>query len=236
MVPALATLALLGQLAAPAVATSSDAPWRPSCDGVIRTLDWTDSRGALHPQWRVRKLDGSTRYHAVPSAHGSYLLARAENAASGLYCETEDLDPRGVSLCWGWRADRFPAEENLRERGGDDRAAAVTVVFRESLLPWRARAIFYVWSAHLPPGTVLANPYASGVKMIVLRRGEPGEWHHEHRDLARDYRRVFGEEPERIRALGVLTDADNTGGAAAASYGPLRLVVAPGGPPQGAVD
>jgi hypothetical protein len=166
----------------------------------------------------------------VASSHGAYLLARAEDAASGLYYETGGINPGGTVLCWGWRADRFPRRENLRERGGDDRAAAVTVVFRESLLPWRARAIFYVWSATLPEGTVLANPYAPGVKMIVLRSGAAGEWRHEHRDLAADYRRVFDEEPEPVLAVGVLTDADNTGGAAAASYGPLRLLASPAAP------
>jgi hypothetical protein len=41
------------------------------------------------------------------------------------------------------------------------------------------------------------------------------------RNVYDDYQRVFGEEPGRITAIGIMTDTDNTGANVHACYGDI---------------
>lgn len=122
---------------------------------------------------------------------------------------------------------RQPLDLNRRERerAGDDFAARVLVVFEESVVPWRTRALAYVWAAHEPAGAVFPNPYTKSVGMIVVRSGaaDSGRWQAETRDPVADYRAYFGEAPRRIEAVAVLVDTDDTGLAAEAWFADLSL-------------
>jgi len=42
-------------------------------------------------------------------------------------------------------------------------------------------------------------------------------------NVLEDYRRAFGEEPPRIRAVAVMSDSDNTGARTVAWYGDIRF-------------
>jgi hypothetical protein len=61
--------------------------------------------------------------------------------------------------------------------------------------------------------------------MIVASSGAAGvgAWQSLTRDVRADFRRAFGEEPGALRAVGVLTDTDNTDGHAEAWYGDIRF-------------
>jgi hypothetical protein len=39
-----------------------------------------------------------------------------------------------------------------------------------------------------------------------------------------DYKRAFGEEPGRIKAIGIMTDTDNTGQSVEAYYGDIAFL------------
>ena len=194
-------------------------------------LPFVDDAGALVDRWEEQALRGHTTWRAVVDSTGAWAEGEAEDAASALYhVFREPLEARGLELAWTWEALEFPAGEDLTEKRGDDRAAAVAVVFNRSRIPFLARAIFYVWSSVHEPGTLLRSPYASGVGVIVLRRG-PGEGAlEERRRVDVDYRRLFGESPPAVEAVGVLTDSDDTGTRSRGRYGPLRLERAGGLP------
>jgi hypothetical protein len=61
--------------------------------------------------------------------------------------------------------------------------------------------------------------------MVVAGSGQKdlGRWHEERVNLLEDYRRAFGEEPPRVKSVGVMTDSDNTGTRAEAYYGDIRF-------------
>jgi hypothetical protein len=66
------------------------------------------------------------------------------------------------------------------------------------------------------------------VRYLVLRGPEsgPGSWREERRDIAADFRRLFGDESRevpRLLAVGVGADADNTGGRSRAYLTGLTL-------------
>ena len=172
----------------------------------------------FRPDWRAqwqehRLFSKPTEYRVVHEGETPVLQAQS-NAANSCLLRAVDLrTPQAAHLQWRWKI-RAPLVGNTRERErrGDDFAARVVVVFEKSVLPLRTRAINYVWAAHLPRETVFPNPYSSNVAMIVLQSGgeHAGVWRSETRDVVADYRRFFGQEPERISAVGLFVDTDNT--------------------------
>ena len=192
----------------------------PVCDGMV--LPWKRP-GTPKGAWRERSFWDKTTYEVKRGRYSEVLTAYCKASASARYYEfAESQSVGGLNLCWSWNVLEFPAGEDLSQKAGDDRAATVAAVFNKSRLPWSARAIFYVWSSKLPEGTILSSPYASGVKMWVLRKGTQG-WCTEKRNLAEDYVKVFGSPPAMLEAVAVFTDSDNTAGRASAVYGPIVL-------------
>jgi len=42
-------------------------------------------------------------------------------------------------------------------------------------------------------------------------------------NVLEDYRRAFGEEPPRVRSVGIMSDSDNTGERTVAYYGDISF-------------
>ena len=57
-------------------------------------------------------------------------------------------------------------------------------------------------------------------KIIVLQNGSTplNQWVAEEVNVYEDYGRVFQKEPDEVRAVGILTDADDTSSEAMADY------------------
>jgi hypothetical protein len=57
---------------------------------------------------------------------------------------------------------------------------------------------------------------------IQLRgRGDIGHWQYEERNVAADFRAVFGQNPGRLRYIAFFNDNDQTGEATSALLGPI---------------
>jgi hypothetical protein len=72
----------------------------------------------------------------------------------------------------------------------------------------------------------MPNPRIDRIRMIVVERGEGkrGQRLRYRRDVLKDQRRAFDEDPDDIVAVGVLTDADNTQQTAHAFYGDITFL------------
>lgn len=194
----------------------------------LALLGW--GQGPSPPaDWREVAYRGRTRYTVGADDSGRVLRAISRDANSALFHRV----PRGQhvgELVWRWRVLRHPEGADTRRRAGDDRAAAIFVLVRRGLWPGRAQGLLYQWAAGGTPGEERPSPYAPNVRVITVRVGPAGAaWHSERRDVAADLRRVFGEMPERIEAIGVLCDTDDTGDAAEAEFGELRATLPPSG-------
>lgn len=166
-------------------------------------------------QWQEhRYFTRPTRYEVTKDEGRLVLHATSESAHMALVRPCELTNPSRARLSWEWKIST-PLAANLVEqtRSGDDFAARICVVFDRSLIPLRTKSINYVWSAHLPVGTVYPSPYSRNVGMIVLRSGnaDAGRWQRESRDVVADYSNYFGHAPPQISAFAVLVDTDNTG-------------------------
>lgn len=207
------------------------------------------SAGAAPPSpWREVTLPRVPPARAELVEDGGAVVARirAEGAATSLVHPLAADGSATPVLRWRWKVDRVVERADLARREGDDFAARVYVTFavpEEALSLWeRARtrlarvlygqalpaaALCYVWDNRNAPGTTAWNAYTDQVRMVVLRRGEPGGWQAEARDIEADWRAAFaGRYPgpmPRVSGVAVSADTDQTGESVTAWFGDLRL-------------
>lgn len=185
-----------------------------------------------------------TRYQLVRRDGTVALQAVAVKSASGKLRRIR-IDPaRHPHLEWRWRiAGLIPGADKRRASGEDSPARLIlsfhgdphkldfeartqlrfAKAFSGQALPYAT--LMYVWSNAVPVGTVLDNPHTSRVKMVVVESGAEGvgAWRSYRRNVLEDYRRAFGEDPWDVVAVGLMTDADNTGQTARSYYGDISF-------------
>jgi hypothetical protein len=190
-------------------------------------LAWGPPGDPTEP-WREIRYAGRTRYQITSIGQDVVLRADSRDRNSALV-QPLDLDPRGFRVRWRWRVLKHPEQADPEVRARDDRAAAVIVIVRKSMLPWRTRALLYQWTPTRTQGEWSASPYSANVRTLVVESAPADTtWRSVERDLVIDLTAAFGVLPASIEAIGVICDTDNTGSDAAAEFGPIVLV--PGEP------
>ncbi|WP_458527111.1 DUF3047 domain-containing protein [Onishia taeanensis] len=184
---------------------------------------------ALSPRdmagWPTRSFDGETDYRLVEQDGEWVLRAQARGQASAKYLEQEiDLD-RTPYLHWCWRvSSTYPGLEET-SKAGDDYPARVYVARKTGWLPFQVQSVNYVWSSNQPAGTAWPNAFTARAQLLALEGGDTavGQWVAEVRDVREDFARLFGERPERLDGVALMTDGDNAGGDATAWYARLKF-------------
>lgn len=216
-----------GCAARPARVSSASAFIPPPTPSTV----WAAPFDALRAeQWREVELRGHTAYRIVELEGARCLEAHSLHAASILLSPVQFNPQTYPWLSWRWRVDRLVQGEALQRKGGSDAAARVYVYFEHGRLPWEKRNLDYIWSASQPVGTIMKSAFSSESRIIVAEQGPAalGRWRVVERNLDEDYRRAFGEAPPDVRAIGVMSDTDNTQSEALAYFDDLRVSRAPG--------
>ncbi|MDD5301902.1 MAG: DUF3047 domain-containing protein [Elusimicrobia bacterium] len=178
------------------------------------------------------------------SASSSAIHAVAAKSASGLIFRHRGPVAQAPILRWRWKVAGTILKGDEREKAGDDYAARVYITFKyepsrvglATRLKYGAikalrgeypphNAITYIWANKLAAGEDAPSPYTKRVMMVAVRSGNSGagEWRSEERDVLADYRRLFGSDPPPYEGIALMTDADDTGGAAEAWYADVTL-------------
>jgi hypothetical protein len=218
-------------LVLPYVATFSDTP------------PGEELPGGWEP-WTLSKLKKPTQYKLVDESGRTVVRASAEASASGLIHKL-DLDPKVFRLLgWRWKVGGLiPGADNTQKQAEDSPVRVVVTfagdpdklsfddrIFSDNMrlltgqsMPYAT--LMYIWENRAPLGTVIPNRHTSRVRMVVVESGRErvGTWQEVTRNVYEDYRRVFGEEPGRITAIGIMTDTDNTGANVHAYYGDIQF-------------
>lgn len=210
--------------------------------------------GELPSAWRqvtLPRIERKTAY-ALDRIDGIVALRAEADASMSSVARNLDIDPAThPRLRWQWRVENLIAGSDLRSKDGDDFPARLYVLFDYDIgrLPFLQRtklrlaralyggdlpvaALCYVWATREPAGTTAWNAYTDRVRMIVVESGSArlGRWVGFERDVARDFREAFGEEPPMVNGIAIATDTDNTGERAVAWYGDMVFVPAGAGP------
>lgn len=175
--------------------------------------------GAFPEGWKCvwSSAEKGKEVYSVKSEQQSYLEARAVNNDILIAKEFKYDLKEYPFLTWQWKAIELPegADERLKETG--DSGAGIYVVFPGWFRPDNIK---YVWSSSLPKGISLESPYNHKTKIVVLRNRSTslGKWVSEEVNVYEDYKRLFGHEPDNVRAIAIMSDSNDTGSKAEAHY------------------
>ena len=174
--------------------------------------------------WESKSFVGKTEYKFKQEDGQSVLAAESYGAASGLVRKiTIDLT-KTPYVNWSWKVDRALPELNETQKSGDDYAARLYVVKSGGVRIWKTKALNYVWSGSQPKDTIWPNVFRPKNSIMLAARGaedSTGQWHHEKRNIRKDFKKIFGQDITSIDAIAIMTDTDNTGLRANAVYGDI---------------
>ena len=196
-------------------------------------------------EWRFHPAKRMTRYRTIVVDDQAVLEAAADRSVSGLMHRV-DVDPQAYPILeWRWRIDGTIPGADVGDRHADDAPARIVLAFDgdKASLPLKEQMFFervkllaghdlpyatlmYVWDTVRDEGAVVASAHTARVQNVVVDSGpQPArQWRSHRRDIVADYERAYGRKPGRLLAVGVLTDADNTGQRARSLYGDVRLL------------
>ena len=176
-------------------------------------------------EWEEKSFKGKTRYRLQnDELKGSVLHAQSNGAASALGKRVRIDLTKTPYLHWAWKIDNQLDGIDEAARSGDDFAARIYVVKTAGILGRKSRAMNYVWSSNRRQGSNWSNPFSpKNSKMIAVRGVEhtPGQWFTERRNIAEDFLRFYGTKVKVVDLLVIMSDTDNTGLSASASYGDI---------------
>jgi hypothetical protein len=126
-------------------------------------------------------------------------------------------------LEWTWKATILPTGGDLRRQETTDMAAQIYIVWPRFPALLRSRIIGYVWDAATPVTTIVKSQKTGTVTFVVMRSGsgDLGKWLTEHRNVAEDYMKIFGEFPDDPRGITISIDSNDTHSMAESFMGPI---------------
>jgi hypothetical protein len=180
--------------------------------------DWsTHAVGATGiPAGWQRQNWGSPKYDFAVVAEDGRKVLKMRSANEG---STISKDVKGKVnlndtplLEWSWKVTALPKGANSCRKASDDQAAQVFVVWPRFPEAVRSRIIGYVWDTTAPAGTTCKSEKTGTVTYVVVRSGtaDLGKWFTERRNVAEDFRRIYGEEPDAPTAVSVAIDSNDT--------------------------
>lgn len=191
---------------------------------IAERIQIADFSAASLEGWKEKKFKSSTSYQLsqIPDKH--VLLAESRNSASALIKKVRIDIKKYPYLNWSWRTENRLDTEDEKTKSGDDYALRIYVVVDGGTLPWRTKAVNYVWANRASKGEVWKNAFAGKNAMMMAlrdRQDELSTWYSEKRNVYEDLKRLFGKEFRFIDAIVIMTDTDNCHGQAKAYYGDI---------------
>jgi hypothetical protein len=126
-------------------------------------------------------------------------------------------------LEWRWRITKLPAGADARKSATDDEAGQIYVGWPRFPQAVRSRIIGYIWDTSAPVGSIFKSEKTGTVTYVVVESGPAklGQWIAERRNVAEDFKKIYGEEPDDPGAVSISIDSDDTKSSAEAFIGPI---------------
>jgi hypothetical protein len=185
-----------------------------------------------------------TVYRLVEDGGQRVLEAVSDASVAGLTHPVSMSPTADSAIEWRWKIDATLPGADVGDRQADDSPARLVLAFdgdvaslsmKEQMFRERVKlltgqdlpfaTLMYVWDNERPVGTVVKSPHTEQIRKLVVESGPQGarQWRAYRRNIAADYALAFGESPGTLKAVGVMTDADNTRQKARCLYGDIQL-------------
>lgn len=195
------------------------------CESGLEPLTLGKFSGGELDDWEQVEFNGNTRYEIVSGdASGTVLKATSQQAASGLFKKMDVDIKKYPYINWRWKLMKSLPELNEQVKQGDDYAARLYVVVSDGWFFWQTKALNYVWSSQDTPPESWPNAYApDNTLMMPLRKrtDSVGEWYEEKRNVYQDLKAWLGKSFDKVEAIAIMTDADDSALEAEALYGDI---------------
>jgi hypothetical protein len=182
------------------------------------------SQGSL-AGWEEKAFKGQTAYSLVydPEKKSTVLQAVSRAAASGRFRKIKVDLTKTPFLNWSWKVSDALSGIDETAKAGDDYSARVYVVVERGVMGLGSLSVNYVWASQHPAGSAWPSPFTQHVRLLAVDSGSKGlnAWVAHKRNVRADLREQFGEDIIAIDAVALMTDTDNSGGRAQASYGDI---------------
>ncbi len=194
------------------------------------------SHGDLPTGWG--NLDGTTPvpysrseqdevFQIVEEAGGKYVRAIVRDNSHKMILRNGDQfqwDLRqNPTLSWDWRAVEIPPDAREDKKRLNDVAAAVYVTYKLTFMRV-PRSIKYTYSSTLPVGTTIKSSRNLWVVVVASAADGLGEWQHITRNVAEDYRKLFGRNPpDNPLSVMLWSDSDNTNSTTIADFDNIAI-------------
>jgi len=126
-------------------------------------------------------------------------------------------------LEWTWKAVTLPVNADCRKKSADDQAAQLHLVWPRFPEAVRSQIIGYIWDTTAPAGTIVKSEKTGTVTYVVVRSGSAdlGKWLTERRNVAEDYRKIYGGQPDNPAVISLAIDSDDTSSSAESFFGSI---------------
>jgi hypothetical protein len=128
-------------------------------------------------------------------------------------------------LEWSWKAITLPKNGDCRKKGADDQAAQLYIVWPRFPEAVRSQIIGYIWDSTAPAGSIVKSEKTSTVTYVVMRSGaaDLGKWITERRNVAEDYKKIYGAQADNPGYISIAIDSDDTVSSAESLFGAIRF-------------
>ena len=169
---------------------------------------------------KVRGAENKTIYSLGSNKSGNFLMANADNAASGLGKEVKiDLNKTPfINITWKIEKDLPGIKENTKK--GHDFAARVFVIKKTGATPLSNRAINYVFSSNQEVGSNSPSPYTkkSIDKVLASSKDNLNKWITVKANVKEDFRIFHDLDVNELDGVAIMSDTDNSKMEAIAYY------------------
>jgi hypothetical protein len=176
--------------------------------------------------WQLKEFAGEAALELARNEGRVALRVRSERTSFALHRDVMIDVRRYPMLAWSWKVVRLPAGGDVRDPKRNDQAAQVYVIFPRWPSPQTSSDIIgYIWDSQAPVGTRVTHPKLPNIRLIVVESGRAhiDSWRRQVRNVAEDYRALFGRQPPRVGKVALMVDTDDTRGQAESLFGDLTF-------------
>ena len=126
-------------------------------------------------------------------------------------------------LEWRWKVMTLPVNADSRKTETDDQAAQIYVAWPRFPEALRSRILGYIWDTTAPVGTIVKSEKTGTITYVVVRSGttDLGKWITERRNVAEDFRKIYGEAADSPGVISVSIDSNDTHSSAESFLGTI---------------